>query len=98
MKPVRFHPAAEAEYLNALSYYAGISEALGQSVCRYMAGRLTEVGKQPQVFRMFDPPARRHFGARFPYALIYLYQPDGIWIVAVAHFKQHPGYWKERLR
>lgn len=98
MKPVRFHPAAEAEYLEVLGYYAGISETLGRSVYLYMEDLLAEVGRQPQLFRIFDPPARRHFGSRFPYALIYLDQLDGVWIVAVAHFKQRPGSWKERLR
>ena len=46
---------------------------------------------------MFDPPARRHFGTRFPYAVVYLDLPDRVWIVAVMHFKQRPGYWAERL-
>lgn len=59
---------------------------------------LLDVGRRPQLFRMFDPPARRHFGPKFPYALIYLDQPERIWIVAVSHFKQRPGYWKERLK
>lgn len=97
MKPVRFHPEAEAEYLSALRHYAGINESLGRSVYRYMEELLAEVERQPQLFRMFDPPARRHFGSRFPYALIYLDQPVQVWIVAVAHFKQQPGYWKKRL-
>ena len=97
MKPIRFHPEAEAEYLGALTYYAGISESLGKSVYRYMEKLLADVRSHPQLFRMFDPPARRHFASRFPYALIYFDQPEWIWIVAVSHFKQRPGYWKERL-
>jgi hypothetical protein len=98
VKPVRFHPEAEAEYLGALHHYAGITESLGRSVYRHMAELLAEVERQPQSFRMFDPPARRHFGSRFPYSIIYLDHPDKVWVVAVAHFKQRPGYWKERVK
>jgi hypothetical protein len=46
---------------------------------------------------MFDPPARRHFGPVFPYAVIYLDRLGEVWVVAVMHFKQRPGYWRERL-
>jgi hypothetical protein len=45
----------------------------------------------------FDPPARRHFSVDFPYAIIYLNQPDRVWIVAVVHMKRKPGYWRGRL-
>lgn len=97
MKPVRFHPEAETEYLDALQHYTSISATLGRRIYHFMEDMLTEVSHHPQVFRVFDPPARRHFGAGFPYAIIYLDQPDRVWIVAVAHFKQRPGYWKKRL-
>ncbi|MBI2498109.1 MAG: hypothetical protein HYV75_09465 [Opitutae bacterium] len=53
---------------------------------------------QPTLFRMFDPPARRHFGPRFPYAVVYIDLPDRVWVVAVMHFKQQPGYWSERVK
>ena len=52
----------------------------------------------PQRFRKFDPPARRHLSAQFPYAVIYLEKPDHIWIVAVMHLKRRPGYWRQRLK
>ncbi|MND02599.1 hypothetical protein D3C83_220350 [compost metagenome] len=52
---------------------------------------------QPTLFRVFEPPVRRHFGHRFPYAIVYLDLPDRLWIVAVMHFKQRPGYWARRL-
>jgi plasmid stabilization system protein ParE len=46
---------------------------------------------------MFDPPARRRFSTVFPYSVVYLDKPDRIWIVAVMHGKQPPGYWRERM-
>jgi len=29
--------------------------------------------------------------------VVYLDLPDKIWVVAVAHLRQRPGYWKDRL-
>jgi hypothetical protein len=56
-----------------------------------------DIRRNPDRFRIFDPPTRRHFSDVFPYALIYLEQPDRVWIVAVMHFKRRPGYWRGRL-
>jgi hypothetical protein len=34
---------------------------------------------------------------RFPFSVVYLDDPDLVIIVAVAHGKRKPGYWKDRL-
>lgn len=62
-----------------------------------MSRLVRESCDHPQVFRQFNPPARRHFSTRFPYGIIYLVEPDGIWIIAVMPLKREPGYWKQRL-
>ena len=46
---------------------------------------------------MFDALIRRHFSDVFPYAILYMDQPDRILIMAVMHMKRQPGYWKKRL-
>lgn len=53
---------------------------------------MRELRQQLERFWMFDPPARRHRSTVFPYAVVYLDRPDFIWIVAVMHGKQRPGY------
>src|SRR4051794_28029623 len=34
---------------------------------------------------------------RFPYHLIFVEEPHSLLVVAVAHFRRRPGYWKRRL-
>jgi hypothetical protein len=34
---------------------------------------------------------------RFPFRMVYVLQPDRVWIVAVAHLSRKPGYWARRL-
>ena len=60
-------------------------------------GLILDIRRQPDRFRVFDAPARRHFSDVFPYALIYLDEPERVWIVAVMHMKRQPGYWRNRL-
>ncbi|MDR0352096.1 MAG: type II toxin-antitoxin system RelE/ParE family toxin [Opitutaceae bacterium] len=97
MKPYVFHPEAHAELVAAGRYYMGTSAPLAERFYEEINAVLAEVRARPSMRRMFDPPARRHFGPAFPYALIYVDRPDEIWIVAVMHFKQVPGYWRARL-
>ena len=97
MKPHAFHPEAAEEYAEAAAYYARISPALGGRFYDEIERLIEDIRRYPDCFRVLDPPARRHFSDVFPYAVIYLEQPDRVWIVAVMHFKRRPEYWKLRL-
>lgn len=91
------HAEARSELLAGIDYYKQISPELGARFYIEMERLITEVCKHPQTFRLFDPPARRHFTDRFPYGVIYLVEADHAWIVAVMHLNWAPGYWRERL-
>ena len=97
MKAVGFHHLASEEIVAAGERYTKESPVLGGRFYDEIREVVNEIRRRPTLFRIFDPPCRRHFGDTFPYAVIYLNEPDRIWIVAVAHFKQRPGYWKDRL-
>lgn len=96
MNPV-FHDEALRELREAVEYYKEVSPELVADFYFEMERLIREVCLHPQLFRQFDPPARRHFSTRFPYGLIYLVEPDRIWIVAVMPLRRQPDYWKERL-
>jgi toxin ParE1/3/4 len=70
---------------------------LGNRFYDEMERLIQDIRQQPQWYWKFDPPVRRHFSPDFPYAIIFLDQPDRIWIVAVMHMKREPGYWRRRL-
>lgn len=91
------HEEAQAEFLAALAHYAGISPDLGERFYAEIERMMHEVCAAPRRFRKYDPPARRHLGRDFPYAVIYLEREDHVWIVAVMCLKREPGYWRERL-
>jgi toxin ParE1/3/4 len=93
----RLHPEADEEFAEAVRYYAGISPELGVRFYQEMELWLREVCADPKRFRKFDPPARRHFGRHFPYAMVFVEKPECIWIMAVMHMKRRPGYWRERI-
>jgi plasmid stabilization system protein ParE len=95
---VRFHPEALLDLKNAAKYYAGKQLELGQRFYRHVDALLTDIAADPDLFRVYRPPAvRRHFRRSFPYAVVYVLKPEHISVLAVMHFKQPPNYWLHRL-
>ena len=97
MKPHVFHPEAGEEYTHAVEYYAAVTPGLGSRFYDEIERLIHEVRRQPDRFFRFSPPARRALARQFPYSVVYLDEPDRVWIVAVMHPKRRPGYWRERL-
>lgn len=97
MKPHAFHPAADAEYTEAAKYHAGISPELAGRFYDDVEGVIRQIRRQPQRFRRVSPLIRRALCEHFPYAVLYMDEPDRIWIIAVMHGMRRPGYWHSRL-
>jgi plasmid stabilization system protein ParE len=91
------HEAALREFNEAIDYYASIGPDLGVRFYHEIERLMLEACEHPQLFRQFDPPARRHFSDRFPYGVVYLVEPEHLWIVAIMQLNREPGYWRERL-
>ena len=97
MKPHRFHPEASEEYAEAATHYANISAELGGRFYEEIERLIAEACAAPRLFRRIDGDVRRHLAGDFPFALLYLEEPDDVWIVAVMPMKRDPDYWKHRL-
>jgi hypothetical protein len=69
------HPEADEEFAKAVRYYSRISPELGVRFYREMERLFREVCMDPERFRIFDPPVRRHFSRDFPYAVIFIEKP-----------------------
>lgn len=100
MKSFDFHPEAREEYLEAIDYYAERSYQAGQEFLEQFEESVQSVIRFPESFEVIEdcvPLLRRYPLSGFPYSIIYSDSPDVVYIVAVAHQRRHPGYWKNRL-
>ena len=41
--------------------------------------------------------ARRILVKRFPYSIVFIEHVEDLWVVAFAHHRRRPGYWRERM-
>ena len=58
---------------------------------------IREIVQTPQRWPKYLYGTRRFVLHRFPFSIIYLDDSDILSIVAVAHNKRNPGFWKQRL-
>ncbi|MDD4891396.1 MAG: type II toxin-antitoxin system RelE/ParE family toxin [Phycisphaerae bacterium] len=97
MKPIVIHPAAEAEFHDAITYLEARQEGLGREFSRTVYDALMEAAEHPRRYRVIMRRVRRMLIPRFHYALIYLDEPEHFYLLAVAHSARRSGYWKDRL-
>lgn len=97
MKRAVFHPEASQEYLDAIEYHAALSMDLGIRFDSEIQRLVGEISRDPQRFLRIRPLVQRAISPEFPYSVVYVDQPDRVWIVAVMHAKRRPGYWIKRL-
>jgi hypothetical protein len=50
----------------------------------------------PSVGSPYRHGTRRVFPRHFPHAVVYREGADSLIIIAVAHFRREPGYWRRR--
>ena len=94
---VRHHKLAREELTAAAVYYEQQEEGLGARFLEAYKAAVAEVKANPKTYRILLDDMHRFLMDRFPFALIYRVRGEEIFIVAVAHGRRKPGYWKERL-
>jgi hypothetical protein len=97
-KPWRVHEEAEEELEAAGLWYESQRKGLGLEF--YDAVR--QARAHAEAFPLTGPPlgerARRVRVEGFPYALVYAELENHWEVIAVAHLRRKPGYWRGRAR
>lgn len=103
MLPWREHPAARAELIGAVEWYEERQFGLGEMLNSHLMSHLAFAREWPDSAplhrgRQRVPAIRRKGVEVFPYGIIYFVRDDEIMVVAYAHEKRRPGYWRMRLQ
>jgi toxin ParE1/3/4 len=99
---VRVLTEAESEVAEAAQWYEEQREGLGLEFLDSFSGAVESIEQHPQRFLQIKVgrtarEVRRALFRRFPYKVVFEVRPDEILILAVAHDKRRPYYWKKRL-
>jgi plasmid stabilization system protein ParE len=93
---LKFHGEATAELEEALDWYAVRSPDAERAFAAAIDPSLASLIAAPQRFAEVTPGFRAVRVEKFPYQLIYRVLGETVVVVAVAHLKRRPGYWKRR--
>jgi plasmid stabilization system protein ParE len=96
-KDYRFHPLAWQEVEEADRWYFSHSYEVSLDFLGDLYAAMEDIARAPRRWSTYLYGTRRLVIQRFPFSVIYLDEPDLITIIAVAHGKRRPGYWKDRI-
>ena len=93
-----FHPAAEAEHLEAVAYYESRRFGLGAIYLSEFESVLRRICEGPRRYPVALQPNIRRAGMRkFPFAVMFKEVSGQVQVLAVAHNRRQPQYWLYRL-
>jgi plasmid stabilization system protein ParE len=95
---ISIHDAAEAELTEAASFYESRTAGPGRAFLDEFEKSLARISSDPEAFPAIGQDVRRLIVRRFPYSVFFAVESeDFIRVLAVAHQKRRPGYWRNRL-
>ena len=93
---VRLHPDAIAETNAAYKWYAERSPSAANAFISELDHAISQIQNSPERWTMHLRGTRKFLLRRFPYAVVYRITESAIQVLAVAHGRRRPGYWKSR--
>jgi len=90
------HEVAEAEINEAADFYDLESAGLGNVFIDEIQRALQSIIDFPDAAPLIQVRVRKRQVSKFPYSLMYSARENEIRILAVAHHKRRPFYWRGR--
>jgi plasmid stabilization system protein ParE len=96
MKPVDILPAARHDFDDSFDWYAERSATVAERFSHAVDETLKRIASAPEQFALVDGRHRECLVKRFPFRIVYRDDSDRVLVVAVAHAKRRPGFWRHR--
>lgn len=95
---VRLLEVAQRELDEAIEHYNGEEPGLGEAFLVEALAAIERIRRFPDGWHPLGPGLRRCLLRRFPYGVIYGRDDGDIIVVALAHSRRRPGYWRDRIK
>jgi toxin ParE1/3/4 len=94
---VRYSAAAKHELTDAAQYYDRHRSGLGVEFLNDVRRVAKLLDDNPELGKVFSDRCRSIVLTRFPFRLVYELTDTGVRILAIAHQKRRPDYWRLRV-
>jgi plasmid stabilization system protein ParE len=96
-RPLEFHPEAEKEYLTALAWYRERSLVAARNFENAVGQAASRISENPDRWPEYFDHFKKYTLRQFPFSLVYRTLPTHILVLAVAHGRRRPGFWRDRI-
>ena len=98
MKPlaIEIHPEAVAEARAARKWYEARSLDAAEAFLTELDVGIESIRTAPELYPPYLHGTRRYLLRRFPYLIAYRVVSETVQVVAIAHARRRPGYWRAR--
>ena len=96
MTPLSINAEALTEIDEAAAFYEQRSEGLGLRFVHAVQRCMNQIERSPGRFPVRYAQRRRALVGDFPYLVIYRWADPEIRVLAIAHTRRHPTYWRKR--
>jgi plasmid stabilization system protein ParE len=93
---VLFHELAESELNEIVQYYESHLKGLGNAFLSEVERGVKLILQNPESGPRIYKVVRRKTIRRFPYSIMYSISSNSIRILAIAHHKRRPTFWRKR--
>lgn len=94
--PITFRPEARAELMEAWAWYEEQRPGLGDELAACVETAICKAARQPEAYAEVQEGVRRVLVRRFPYGVFYVVEDGELLVLAVAHGRRRPHYWRDR--
>jgi len=92
----RLHPAAQRELDEAAEFYDFEGPGLGTAFLDEIERAVRQIGEFPESSSIVLAPVRKKVISAFPYSVMYSVIDDVVIVLAFAHHRRRPFYWRGR--
>ncbi|MCA9206004.1 MAG: hypothetical protein KDA59_23285 [Planctomycetales bacterium] len=85
-----------AEFEASALWYSDRSATAARRFCVAIDNALASISLEPDRFALVDDRHRACSVAEFPFQIVFRCSQNLIFVVAIAHAKRRPGYWRDR--
>ena len=93
---IEFHPEARAEALEAEAWYSERDPLVAARFAVELERAVDAIAEAPLAWPSQGPGTRRCLLRNFPHEVVYRILVDRVEVIAVAHQRRRPGYWRGR--
>ena len=98
MRSLIFTQTARAELVEAQDWYENKVPGLGLRFRAAVHAAVERINSNPLQFRVVHKNIRRALLPRFPYALMFVIEPDdSVTVIACFHGSRDPSQWQRRM-